>query len=65
MNGLKKLNSQIAGYQKQVNEIKRKIGYHEDEIHEVRKEEKNHHLSGFKKKVKNNIRIYLSLKISV
>ena len=32
MNGLKKLNSQIAGYQKQVNEIKRKIGYHEDEI---------------------------------
>jgi len=32
MNGLKKLNSQIAGYQKTVNEIKRKMGYHEDEI---------------------------------
>jgi len=32
MKGIKKLNSQIAGYQKQVNEIKRKIGYHEDEI---------------------------------
>ena len=32
MNGLKKLNSQIAGYQKTVNEIKRKMGYREDEI---------------------------------
>ena len=32
MNGIKKLNSQITGYQKQGNEIKRKIGYHEDEI---------------------------------
>ncbi len=40
MNGLKKLNSQIAGYQKQVNEIKRKIGYHEDEIMKSEKRKK-------------------------
>ena len=40
MNGLKKLNSQIAGYQKQVNEIKRKIGYHEDEILKSEKRKK-------------------------
>lgn len=32
MNGIKRLNSQIASHQKQVNEIKRKMGYHEDEI---------------------------------
>jgi len=32
MNGLKKFNSQISDYQKQVNEIKRQMGYHEDEI---------------------------------
>ena len=32
MNGIKKLNSQISSYQKQVNEIKRQMGYHEDEI---------------------------------
>ena len=39
MNGIKKINSQIAGYQKQVNEIKRQMGYHEDEI--LKSEQKN------------------------
>ena len=32
MKGIKKLNSQISGYQNKVNEIKRQMGYHEDEI---------------------------------
>ena len=32
MSGIKKLNSQINGYQNKVNEIKRQVGYHEDEI---------------------------------
>ena len=32
MNGIKKLNSQINSYQNKVNEIKRQMGYHEDEI---------------------------------
>jgi len=32
MKGIKKLNSQISGYQNKVNEIKRQVGYHEDEI---------------------------------
>ena len=40
MNGLKKLNSQIAGYQKTVNEIKRQMGYHEDEILKSEKRKK-------------------------
>ena len=40
MKGIKKLNSQISGYQKQVNEIKRKIGYHEDEIMKSEKRKK-------------------------
>ena len=32
MSGIKKLNSQINGYQNKVNEIKRQVRYHEDEI---------------------------------
>ena len=32
MSGIKKLNSQINGYQNKVNEIKKLMGYHEDEI---------------------------------
>ena len=32
MSGIKKLNSQINSYQNKVNEIKRQVGYHEDEI---------------------------------
>ena len=32
MSGIKKINSQINGYQNKVNEIKRQVGYHEDEI---------------------------------
>ena len=32
MNGIKKLNSQINRDQNKVNEIKRQMGYHEDEI---------------------------------
>ena len=40
MNGIKKLNSQITGYQKQVNEIKRQMGYHEDEIQKSEKKKR-------------------------
>ena len=32
MNGIKKLNSQITVYQNKVNEIKRSMNYHEDDI---------------------------------
>ena len=37
MKGIKKLNSQISGYQNKVNEIKRQMGYHEDEIQKSEK----------------------------
>ena len=40
MTGIKKLNSQIAGYQNKVNEIKRQVGYHEDEILKSEKRKK-------------------------
>ena len=40
MNGIKKLNSQIAVYQKQVNEIKRQMGYLEDEIQKSEKKKR-------------------------
>lgn len=32
MNSIKKLNSQINGYQNKLNEINRQMGYQEDEI---------------------------------
>jgi len=40
MTGIKKLNSQIAGYQNKVNEIKRQLGYHEDEILKTEKKKR-------------------------
>ena len=40
MTGIKKLNSQIAGYQNKVNEIKRQVGYHEDEILKTEKKKR-------------------------
>ena len=39
MNGIKKLNSQINIYQNKVNEIKRSMNYHEDDI--LKDEKKN------------------------
>lgn len=43
MNSIKKLNSQINGYQNKLNEINRQMGYQEDEI--LISEKKNELLS--------------------